>query len=439
MAQWGYKGHAISEFPVLYWITGKLYRIFGYHEAIARLVTYAVFLIGLIFLFELGLRLFKNKWHAFIPVLLIYSSPFLFYYALNFLPNIPAFGLTLASWFYFFKYLTTRKSIDFVWCSLLSLLAALLKPIEIFNYLIMFGLLFLEYLRWFGLHRFNYSKEEIRNILYIFIGVIYGTYLWINYGQGYANSFGYHGNLLGILPIWGMNEGYITETLAIIKNKWMFQLFWPPVFYLIIVLFILNIVFYKRINRYLFLAIIFSLLGQLAYSILFFETFYHHDYYMINIVIFPTLLVIGSIQVWESFTLPKLFTIATYTIIVAFLFMTLKHSRFIIQERYYGKLQEDINPKLQTVTPYLRSIGITKDDLVISVPDPSPNISLYLMNQKGSTEAFVYTDAQLKGFVNEGAKYLIVNKQIDKHPEWYESYMKNQIGVYKGIKIYKIE
>ena len=437
MALWGYKGYVISEFPVLYWVTGKLYKIFGYHEAIARLVTYSVFLIGLVFLFELCLKLFKNKWFAFLPVLVLYSSPFMVYYALNFLPNIPAFGLMLASWFFFFKYLDNRKFNYFVLCSLFSLLSALLKPVEIFNYSIMFGLLCFEYFRWFGLSRFSYSKKEIRNIIIVFCGVVYGTYIWINYAQGYADSFGYHGNLLGFLPIWKMTDFQIMDTFKIITVKWSHQLFWPPAYFFLLFLFFGVIVFYKRVNRYLFLAIILTFLAQIVYIVLFFDTFYHHDYYMINIFIVPILIVIGSLQIWESFEISKPINISALVFLIGFLFMTLKHSSYIIHNRYYGFLQEGLNPHLQTITPYLRSIGITKEDIVISVPDASPNISLYLMNQKGWTNIFVWDPSNITHFIGQGAKYIIVNGPISQHPDWYEPYMKNLIGEYQGIKIYE--
>jgi 4-amino-4-deoxy-L-arabinose transferase-like glycosyltransferase len=439
MGLWGYNGYAISEFPVLYWMTGKLYKVFGYHELIARLVTYSVFLIGLIFLFELCFKFFKNKWFALVPALIIYSSPIMVYYALNFLPNIPAFSLMLCSWFFFFKYLDSRKFNDFVLCSSFALLSSLLKPVEIFNYLIMFGLLCFEYLQWFGLSHFKYSKKEIRSIIIIFCGVIYGTFLWINYAKGYANSFGYHGNLLGILPIWEMTHSRVIETFQIIQEKWAYQLFWTPAYFLLLVLFFCVILFYKRINRYLFLAIMFTFLAQVVYIILFFDTFYHHDYYMINIYVVPILVLIGFIQVWESFKVPKFINISALIFLSAFLFITLKHSKHIIHNRYYGFLKEGINPHLQTITPYLRSIGINRDDIIISVPDNSPNMSLYLMNQKGWTNSFVRDSSNIPYFINQGAKYLIVNESIFVHSDWYEPYMKNLIAEYHGIKIYEIK
>ena len=439
MTQLGYKAHVISEFPILYWLTAKLYSVFGYHEWIARMVTYSVFLLGLIFLFEIGLRLFKQKWFAFLPVLFLYSSPCLVYYALNFLPNVPAFALTLFAYYLFFRYLENRDFNTFIYCSLVSVLAALLKPIEIFNYLAIFVLLLLEYYNFFRLQKVDYDKKQVKNHVFIMFLSIFIICLWIYYAKGYADALNYKGNTLGILPIWNMEKEQIDSTIATFKNKWMFQLMWNPMYYVLGFLFFVNIYFFKRINKHLFLLTIFSIIAQFCYVILFFDTFYHHDYYMLNVFIVPLLILMCSIQVWETFELKKELQITALATVFLLFFMTLKHSRHIIQNRYFGFLKEGLNENLQTITPYLRSIGIKPTDKVVSLPDPSINISLYLMNQTGWAEGYTTDSLNTTYFANHGAKYLIVNGEITKHPEWTTPYMKNQIGEYKGIKIYKLE
>lgn len=98
---------------------------------------------------------------------------------------------------------------------------------------------------------------------------------------------------------------------------------------------------------------------------------------------------------------------------------------------------------LETVTPFLRSLGIQRDDLVISIPDGSINISLYLMDQKGFTD---YGYSETKGKVHErierfkqiGAKYLIVNKPEAIQHEDFAPYTQNKIGVYKNIQIFSL-
>jgi len=96
----------------------------------------------------------------------------------------------------------------------------------------------------------------------------------------------------------------------------------------------------------------------------------------------------------------------------------------------------------ETVSPYLRSIGIQRADRVISIPDPSFNISLCLMDQKGFTDFGYYDfegDRRIKKFISMGAKYLIINDTIIlKDRRYLKPYLKNKIGEYKNILIYDL-
>ncbi len=96
----------------------------------------------------------------------------------------------------------------------------------------------------------------------------------------------------------------------------------------------------------------------------------------------------------------------------------------------------------ETITPYLRSLGINRDDIVVSIPDQSPNISLYLMDQKGFTS--LYQDGksireQLDFFIDRNAEYLIINDTTLYQKEEFEGYRQNKRGSYKNIEIFKLQ
>ena len=110
----------------------------------------------------------------------------------------------------------------------------------------------------------------------------------------------------------------------------------------------------------------------------------------------------------------------------------------------------------ESITPYLREIGIQSDDKVISIPDPTFNYTLYLMNQPGwtSIQHQALNKAQIKelgedmdagydfqDLIERGAKYLIVgrNGEYDKAKfKKIETYLKYPIGEYENIKIYDL-
>lgn len=433
----GEGGRVISEFPILYYITGKLYSLFGFQEWIARIVTFVIFIVGVLALFRLCLDTFDRKYWAFLPVLFLLSSPMLCYYALNFLPNVPALSFTFISWYYFFKYVKKRHLNDFITLSFFATLAALLKPVEIFNYLIILLFLTFEYFGKFGLQKLHYTKAQSYKLGLIASLVMGINIAWILYAKWYAKEYGYEGNLLGILPIWGLSGREIIDYLAVIKQKWLYQIYHPFFFYIILIINVLNLFFWKKLDakiRFIWLS---SIIALSLYVLLFFQTFYHHDYYWINAyvwVAFSIIAFIHLIQKLESKRYKPLLLCGLSLIIV----FEIKHSRHIINERYFGGLREQLNENLLTISPYLRSIGIQATDKIISVPDLSPNISLYLIGNKGWTECYTREWKNINHFVPQGAKYLIVNKEITREPQWYLPYMNKQIGEYKGIKIFAL-
>ena len=95
----------------------------------------------------------------------------------------------------------------------------------------------------------------------------------------------------------------------------------------------------------------------------------------------------------------------------------------------------------ETVTPYLRSIGIKRTDIVVSVPDQSPNITLSLMDQKGFTSIYS-SDENLQDylpkFIKRGAKYLIVKDPIILENKKLATFTKEKIGTFRNIQIYKL-
>jgi hypothetical protein len=108
----------------------------------------------------------------------------------------------------------------------------------------------------------------------------------------------------------------------------------------------------------------------------------------------------------------------------------------IIHSRY------DMNFKaIETITPYLRSLGISRNDTVISIPDPSPNITLYLMDQKGFTD-FGFNDLKeeerIIHFIKLGAKYLIINNDSLNNKSYIRPFIQNKIGSYKNVNVYQV-
>ena len=93
------------------------------------------------------------------------------------------------------------------------------------------------------------------------------------------------------------------------------------------------------------------------------------------------------------------------------------------------------------ITPYLRSLGIEREDKVYCTPDQSINISLYLMDQKGFTDFFrngVSFTEKIELFKLHELKYVIVGdtSKLDVKPI---SLGLKEIGEYNGAQIYSVK
>jgi hypothetical protein len=108
-------------------------------------------------------------------------------------------------------------------------------------------------------------------------------------------------------------------------------------------------------------------------------------------------------------------------------------------DRYSDTNSSWNNANIYELEPYLRKIGITKDDIVLSVPDGSPNISLVAFGNRGFTSDLFgknnYTPAYCK---THGAKYMIITNRVYVHDSNYIDYTTKLIGQYKDIYIFDI-
>jgi hypothetical protein len=101
-----------------------------------------------------------------------------------------------------------------------------------------------------------------------------------------------------------------------------------------------------------------------------------------------------------------------------------------------------INPEILEISGSLEDFGIPKSAEIISIPDDTPNGTLYYLQRKGVTNWADYSLDKTRQFIaakaNAGIKYLIIS-----NPAYYalgsdSSYFSKQIDSYKHIKIYKI-
>ena len=168
--------------------------------------------------------------------------------------------------------------------------------------------------------------------------------------------------------------------------------------------------------------------------------------------ILPILIVVTAFEVLKRH-FNKIFSSPIFKVIFSvFLLFNIYYAHQKINDRYEGWMNDFSEKKdLYSITPYLRQIGISSNDTIISIPDGS-HFSLYLMNQKGWTE---YTDARfnrgerihynqdsvgIQHSIDKGASYLIVNgiKELYSKP-YLQSYCTHLAGNYNNVLIFNLK
>jgi hypothetical protein len=435
-------GKTVSDFPIIYFTVAQLWKLFGKHEFIMRLINLLIFFAGLISLFKLSEILLKDSFIAISISTLIFTSPVLVYYANNFLMDVPAFSLALAGLYFFTQFDKKQKTIYLILFSVCFVIAGLLKISSMISFIAVTFLFIIELsgakLREHG----KIFKYPFKQSL-VFISVYSILFAWFIYARSYNEKYNAGNFLLGILPIWDFNPHQVNDILKTVveQTKWAYFYRWTQLVFVIMLLFV--IVNFKKTFRPLLILTVLLAIGFLGFLILFFQAL-GHDYYVINMLILaPFILLTFMLTLKTSYN--NIYYSAIFRIlIVAFLIHNIDFARRRINERYDPKGWQNASYTKETrvfedISPYLRSIGINKDDRVISLSDNSINITLYLMNQKGWTNYGINADSnQIRAKIALGAKYLIIYNKDDYKQKSILPFTKYKIGTFKNVEIYKL-
>jgi hypothetical protein len=434
-------GKAMSEFPIVYYLAAQLYKIFGFYDYFIRLIHFSIFVIGLIFITKTAGLYTRNIFLRLIPAAFTITSAYLFYYAANFLPDVAALSFAMIGFYYFILF-DRKKQLWYLMISfLLFTLAGLLKISGAIIMVCAVAYLFSQLI-------FNrtYFKEfkfisKIIIFLMVFISIL-TLYGWVEYDKYVAEHFHFGGNLFGLLPIWEASVNDILYILKRIKELWLAAILAKYTWIMLLGCIILFITQFKLQDSLLRFFTILAFTGVVLYSLLWFKTFDVHDYYMINLFCLPILLFYTMIDIIEKkeWLRKNKFSYAFYGIFLLLFINSIYKCRAEQIYRYYGNDYNTFNKSYYKLEPYLRSIGINRNDIVVSVPDPSPNITLYLMNNIGFSECYTGEHYNVNYFIhNAGAKYLIIGDSSYCHNPLYEKYCKPEfkVGEFEGIQIFK--
>ena len=420
--------HTVGEFPIWYYLAS----LFGAPERppenALRSVHLFVFAVGLFALGRLTWRFTEDRWVALGLPLLVSTSPVVAYYAFNFLPNVPALGCALVGWWGGFSFLNTQQRWRLGLGMVAFLLAGLTKPTAAVSLIAIL-------LTW-GTSLFP-GKNKKRPARHLWIGgtlVLLGLLAWNGY-MAYYKALHHNTYFLAqTKPIWTAPWETITDTLSRIWHLWL-----PDYGHWSLHLSVLSAVVFigwrLRNKRYrLFLGWLF--LGVGAIALLFFRQLHHHDYYYVDLYVLPVaVLLFGLMAIpkrWRSHWLFRL-------LLVGLIVLNAYHARQIIAFRsapgskYMGRFNYDLHDRIP-LQVFLDSIGIERNARIISLPDDSPNNTLYFLDRSGWTRfrAKPFTADTLQRRINMGAEYLIITRKEWLDEAAVQPFLTKPLGDFRG-------
>ncbi|MCS7029235.1 MAG: hypothetical protein NZ519_10785 [Bacteroidia bacterium] len=453
----GGNGRAVGEFPILYYITGQLFRVFGVSYAVFRIVHFLPLVLSLLYVAYFLLKKVNMPLITVLSiVMLLFACPLISYYGLNYLPNVPSLGFffigcSMLLDYLFFDNSSKKVPSKLIWSSVFVCLSALLKPTTVTSYCAFIGIVFLSWL----FPRFApYIRQEKKiPILLSFLVILAVSVLWFYYAAYYKKINNATYFLIDILPYWKIknqellkfiNERLQTLWLPAIAHKYIIRLS------IMLAVFLVIISLIKRHYSILVFFISGLLLDTLVFY-LWYEAYADHDYYLINFYGFAFVVFILSLYYLNSYQLVNIYVPkiknAIYFFILVLVTIGLTQSKKILEERYApnSPWKENFNthfyePELKA---YIKSIGLTPKTKVVSIPDLSVNSTLCLLNLKGITQLYYgYQWSHDLSSLSSTAKQLGIKYLVVCSPEWtvredFKAIKLKPIGAYKSISFYE--
>jgi len=435
-----------------------LWKIFGYHEFIYRLLDVIIAFAGLYALFKLTQQLLEDGVWALFVSLLLFTSPIFAVYANNFIIDVPALSFSLIAWYFFVRYYKTKRLQPFYIFILFFMLSGLIKVTDLLSFLALFVIFIWELFYTKKATIFiNPLKQGIAFMLPIIV-----VLSWNFYYLSQSNTAPFDAT---ISPIWKMDRDAIHDTLIKFNTDVVSQYFSLSIIFLSLVLLFIVLINFKKSKSFYYWFTWMILLGTLLYILIWFNHFSNHDYYLVTFLILVPLIFISYLLFLKEHYNHFFYSNSLKAVAAIILIVNIYYCRVQTNIRYaatYYRVQNSflINKQtrnfwewlhyeywrrmmaVETVTPYLRSIGISRNDTVISIPDGSPNISLYLMDVKGHSDygyAQFKDSERIKNFIDSGAHYLIISDSAILKSNLLKPYLKNKIGAYKNIAIYDLK
>lgn len=372
------------DFPIHEYAAALLMSIFGTSPWVFRLWTLLLGLIGLIFLYKIAFSLTNDILKSVFVTFIALTTPVFAYYLNGFLPGIPAltFGI-IGLWFYI-EFINSNNKLSYFNFSIAFLtFAMLIRTTFAIEFV---AILCFEMLRIF--RKESSFVDKIPAVLAAFL--VFGAYfLWKRHLDNQNGSV----FLNYLLPAENLSDA--KDYLHDAYHNWRFHYFQKYQYYLIlaIILLTIGISIYKAITKKmvqsdkkplsLFWLPIIYIFGCVLFCIAMMQQLPNHDYYFIDTLFLPILLIIILI----IRKLPVLsnryqFIAEAVMVMVLCFFMIRNVEEMQVERRYYNGAVVSYE-NFKDSREFLDSLGVSRDAKILCLFGYAQNGPFIQMGRKG--------------------------------------------------------
>ncbi len=439
----------ILECPLLYYVVGQIYKIFGNHEFLYRLFNILIGFLGLLCLFKTAKFILEDTvLSLFISVILFSSTVYIFYMS-NFITDAPAMALSLIGFYFFYRFYLFKRDKYLLISMLLFAIAGLLKAQALYLYFALFAIFMGELIfkMKFGKDGKYLFDNGTKYFLYFIIVIVF-MFAWYAYSKYFSQKFGAINSARLYSAIWYGDKELIKHVWNEFVTRFKVGYFHSPVFiYSSFIIFLHNLIFISKHNKLLNFITILLFIQVIIFNLVFFLSIGRCDYYNINSFAFILFVYLNFFYYMKKnyfHIYNNLYFKMFFIIVGCFL---IAHGKKGIDRKYSDIFFFDTSKlvhKCGYIEPYLRNLGIEREDRVYYTPDPSMNNSLYLMNQLGNTDFAIGgpLKQRIEYLKERDLKYLMIgDEMILKNDTTINEYTTSEkkVGEFNGVHIFKIE
>jgi hypothetical protein len=402
------EGKGVAEFPIFYFISAQ----FKQPEIILKWLHALLLFWASIRFYKLSNYFLNNTFYAICAVILLLSSPFIIFYGINFLSDVPAFCFVIIAFSFYFNKHHTKKQIFL--CLLLLSIAALLKA----SYMLFFILLILLEIK---------QKNYKINFHYTYILMPILPILWYVYAL-YANAKcqnEYY--FLSSTPFYDMSLYDIGLAFWRMSISWSKSYFWC-ITSIILIIYALYILF-KKDKTILSRTIQYSFIITILFILLFLQKLIIHEYYYIFFYVFIAFLIISFFNVIQFLGNQKIIKI----IVLLFLFINIYYCKYYINEKQQAQRIDSVLLE-SSFQNFLSEKKCFKHNTVLCYNDISLNQYLYAIKRKGYTQYNSWENALLEHKID----FILVKANTQNIDSNLQLEKKKLVGKYKQYLLYKV-